>query len=528
MYFAQCGVRLISATENIDETPGGKLVHGIMASIAEFYSGNLSIEAKKGLRQKVKIGGTPGKAPLGYKNLRDKRKGKDIGLVVVDDVMGPIVTQAFNLYASGEYTLSSLTDELNNLGLRMAETKSLPERPVSIQHVHRILHNRYYIGVITYSGVEYEGEHQRLIDDETFEVVQALLAARDLNKDKRRKRPHPLKGNLFCARCGRRMGISAPTNRYGNTYPYFYCLGRQKDTSSCDQPYVPVQELEEAAADYFRRVRIPEARLRLLRDEITKAFDGKHADAESEIAAQRSRIVKLKQRAKRNKDAYFADALSLDEFKAEQDQTNSEITAAEKIITKWTVTAESIKTSLDEALSIMVDPYRLFTEAPDAMRLLLTQAVFEKLWVMDTEVVGSELTDAYHELLTAEAQLALSDQAAEITAGELSLAPAARTYYRRRTDSSDVLEDDELAALADRLWIERPRGALPLDSKNPVPPEVRRGSNSNHLVGATGCEPETSDAGSNYRHAGPLSSSPWRSISYSAIASTACRSRSDD
>jgi DNA invertase Pin-like site-specific DNA recombinase len=88
MYFAQCGVRLVSATENIDETPGGKLVHGIMATIAEFYSGNLSLEAKKGLRQKVKIGGTPGKAPIGYKNIRDKRKGKDIGLVVVDEVMG--------------------------------------------------------------------------------------------------------------------------------------------------------------------------------------------------------------------------------------------------------------------------------------------------------------------------------------------------------------------------------------------------------------------------------------------------------
>lgn len=76
-----------------------------MATIAEWYSGNLSQEARKGLRKKVEIGGTPGKAPLGYLNIRDKGKGKgkgkDIGLVIVDETMGPLITEAFRLYASG-------------------------------------------------------------------------------------------------------------------------------------------------------------------------------------------------------------------------------------------------------------------------------------------------------------------------------------------------------------------------------------------------------------------------------------------
>jgi site-specific DNA recombinase len=356
VFLAKHGVKLVSATENIDETPSGKLVHGIMATIAEWYSGNLSQEARKGMRKKVEIGGTPGKAPLGYRNIRDKRQGKDIGLIVVDEIMGPIITDAFRLYATGDYTLSTLTDELNHQGLRLPETKSLPERPVHIQHIHRILHNPYYKGVITYSGVEYDGGHDKLVGADTFDTVQALLTARNLNKDKRRKHPHPLKGNLFCARCGRRMGISAPTNRYGTTYPYFYCLGRQKDTSSCDQPYVSVTELEQAVADYFRRVRLPEARLEALRQEILASFAGKHADGEAEITKQKARIQRLTQRAKKNKKAYFADALSLEDFKAEQDRTSGEITSAEKTITKLTVTLESIEHSLDQALSVLRNP----------------------------------------------------------------------------------------------------------------------------------------------------------------------------
>lgn len=60
------GARLVSSTEAIDESPSGRLVHGIMASIAEFYSRNLATEVSKGLRQKALNGGTPNKAPAGY------------------------------------------------------------------------------------------------------------------------------------------------------------------------------------------------------------------------------------------------------------------------------------------------------------------------------------------------------------------------------------------------------------------------------------------------------------------------------
>jgi len=74
----------------------------------------------------------------------------------------------------------------------------------------------------------------------------------------------------------------------------------------------------------------------------------------------------------------------------------------------------------------VADPYRLFTEAPDSIKLMLVQAIFDKLWVMDHEIVGSELTDPYYELLTMEAQLALDEQAtAEYDADSLSLASTA-------------------------------------------------------------------------------------------------------
>lgn len=69
------GAHLVSTSEAINSTPSGQLPHGIMASIAEFYSHNLATEVMKGMRQKAIQGGTPGRAPLGHLNqrLRDPR-----------------------------------------------------------------------------------------------------------------------------------------------------------------------------------------------------------------------------------------------------------------------------------------------------------------------------------------------------------------------------------------------------------------------------------------------------------------------
>ncbi len=86
------GVTLVSATENIDETPSGTLLHGIMSSIAEFYSKNLANEVTKGLSQKFATGGTPMRAPIGYLNVRKKdEQGREYRTVDIDPERAPLI-----------------------------------------------------------------------------------------------------------------------------------------------------------------------------------------------------------------------------------------------------------------------------------------------------------------------------------------------------------------------------------------------------------------------------------------------------
>src|SRR6266702_3877683 len=85
------GAQLVSVKENIDETPAGQLLHAIMAGSAEFYSKNLATEALKGMTQKAKVGGTPGRAPIGYLNTRRRIDGREVRTVVVDPERASLV-----------------------------------------------------------------------------------------------------------------------------------------------------------------------------------------------------------------------------------------------------------------------------------------------------------------------------------------------------------------------------------------------------------------------------------------------------
>jgi len=177
--------------------------------------------------------------------------------------------------------------------------------------------------------------------------------------------------------------------------------------------------------------------------------------------------------------------LDLTEFKAEQERIKQGIKAAQDTIAKWSVELESITRSLDEALSLVQDPQALYDALPEGLKLLLTQTVFEKIWILDTGVVGSELTEPFTELLTLEARLALVEQREAGQAQEQQAATTgtdgAVTYYRRREAVSALLRD--LGGSWERPYVERPHGPLPVDSQNPGPSRGR-GSDVHHLVGA--------------------------------------------
>ncbi len=55
----EMGITLVSASENIDETPAGRLMHGMLATFAEYYSNNLATEIRRVCARSTKTAAHP-------------------------------------------------------------------------------------------------------------------------------------------------------------------------------------------------------------------------------------------------------------------------------------------------------------------------------------------------------------------------------------------------------------------------------------------------------------------------------------
>ncbi len=389
----EAGVELVSVTENIDRTPVGRFMHAIVAANAEFYSANLAAEAMKGLVQKAKSGGTPTRAPIGYLNVRKVIEGREIRTVEVDPERAPHVRWAFAAYGSGAFTLDTLLAALTERGLRTRPTPKRAAMPLSRSQLAVILQNPYYVGVVRYAGVEYEGRHEHLIDEASFEKAKAVLAAHNHAAEKDRKHHHYLKGSLYCGRCGSRMSlIQAKGN--GGRYPYFFCIGRMKGTG-CKQPYVPVDLIETAVEDAYAKVAIPREQADLVREKLGVALAGMREQTEAEAARQRRRLARLTEEREKLLHAYYAGAVPLDLLRSEQDRLTAETGQAERQLEVATASFGEIEETLGRALDLLADCRAAYLAAPGHLRRQWNQALFERLLVHDDRIADTEVAEPF-------------------------------------------------------------------------------------------------------------------------------------
>ena len=402
----EAGVTLVSATENIDETPSGMLLHGIMSSIAEFYSKNLANEVVKGLTQKVTTGGTPMRAPIGYLNVRKRdEKGREYRTVEIDPERGPMIRWVFEQYATGDRTVVELLDDVTTRGLRTLPTPSRPPKPVARSGFFTMLRNPYYIGIVRYKGAEHPGTHEPLVDVEVWERVQRLLDSRKLASERRRTHDHYLKGSLFCGTCGSRMQLDFPANSQGVRYAYYVCSGRASKRKNCTRRAVPVGIAEQLVADCYRDISITEEQYAALAAQVEVAFDERLASKSSEIAELTTNRKRLQDESDKLLAAHFADAIDLDTLKRHQDRIRAGLADIDRRLAQEHEGSEGARQHLTAALRLLIDCATMYARTDDQGKRLANQAL----------TGGIELGE------DGEAKIRLADPLASVTSPEASL-----------------------------------------------------------------------------------------------------------
>ena len=378
--FEDAGVRLVSTSENIDQTPGGMLLHGIMSSIAEFYSRNLANEVIKGMGEKARNGGTLGKAPLGYMNVcaRDEN-GREVRTIALDEERAPLIRLAFTEYATGNWTVRQLADHLNTLGLTIPPTPRRPAKSITATRLHEILRHPYYKGIVTFQGVEYPGKHEPLVDSQTWQTVQTILTSRRYG-ERQRIHNHFLKSTVVCGQCGARLSVQNAKNSKGTIYPYFVCARRCR-LHDCAFTAVLIDVVEDRIVELYRAIELSaEDRTQIehyLHDELAQ-IEGDKAKAVRSLTTRRTNI---EDRRRRLLHAHYEGAVPLDLLKEEQAELSTELNQIERQLAAYQADAAEVRQYLTQALDLLEDCHRLYTAAPAHLKKLLNQVFFDRVLV---------------------------------------------------------------------------------------------------------------------------------------------------
>ncbi len=396
MAIRQAGAQLVSVTENIDETPSGLLLHGIMSSIAEFYSRNLAAEVMKGTTQKAKSGGTPFRAPTGYLHDRLTVDGREVRTVVLDPERTPLIREAFKLYATGDYSLAELAAIMEERGLRSRPTRKYPARALKAKDLHAILRNPYYVGVVTYDGKTYAGRHEPLVDEATFQEVQDLLTSKRVSGERPWRHFHYLRGSIYCGECGRRL-IYSRAKGQGGEYEYFVCGGRQH--GNCNQRSHRVEAVQTAIEAAYADKELSDEEREKVRQAIQSQVDAMTLLSAEKVAEAETKLAELERQERKLLTAHYADQLSEPLFADEQKRIKRERVGAEKRIDSLSVDHEQAMQALDLALALTDDVQAAYLQAGPQERRLLNQGLSERFEIKDEGVAHDQQAEPFSQLL---------------------------------------------------------------------------------------------------------------------------------
>lgn len=272
------GVDVRFTQTTYENTSSGALHMDIDSMFAQHYSRVTSEKIAGVLRKAREDGICTYKAPIGYLN-QGNMENKPL-----DPERAPIIKRMFELYATGDWSLSDLARYAEEQGLmtvpiRRKRTKEeiLAEeddeiiniektsKPFNKNGISRIFSNPFYLGKLKNNDGEYieSKSHQALIDEETFYRVQDILKKKKVGVHYTDKLDLPFRGFMRCSYCDR---IYTPYYKKGILYFYSRCV----DNCENSLKSFNISFLKESIGDLISNLCFTEEEMQEMDENISK------------------------------------------------------------------------------------------------------------------------------------------------------------------------------------------------------------------------------------------------------------------
>ncbi|GAA1344228.1 hypothetical protein GCM10009611_19050 [Arthrobacter roseus] len=480
-------VRLLSAREDFGEGTYAEAIEAVTDIMNQVQNQLSGEDIRIKMRNKAINGGTLTRAKLGYLNIRRDFDGRMVNSIGLDEKRAPLVLKAFELYATGNYSIERLEATMADIGLVSRRTSRYSEMPVSASKLHAMLKDPYYVGFLVYKGDVYPGRHEPLIGQDLFDQVQEVMSARSGAGTRDRVHNHYLKGMLFCHECharGResRMIYVQAKGRSGSLHEYFFC--RAKQEGLCDTKYIPTYVIEESVVDEYARLKLEPTFEADIRNRLTKVLDSEQEDIKATYAALRNQLSEIERKESRIVDLAADGTLPTSKIREKLFELAQQKNRIEDSLANVEGKIAAGGKLLAAALDQITDTQRYYQAAPDKVRRILNESFYHFFCVAEDGKVSAELNHPFDDVMAA--QTAFS-----------GLKTASNDSSQVSTSSS---QNGPFLTVSDILNGQSQGNKNGADFSTPSPlyslksVYLNHGSNKATLVGVTGFEPATSSS----------------------------------
>ena len=295
-------IRILSATENNEESAIGNLVRNVIGTFAQFENDIKSERVTAGMKEAFLEGNWLWKAPVGYKMINKK--------LYIDGTKGTHIKKIFEDFATGLYKQTDLLAYLKENGIK-----------ISANTLCDLLRKPVYCGYLVnkkYSAKPIKGNFKPIVDEQTFYRVQAIL-----NGNKAQAVPHlrqnpmfPLKQFITCPYCNQSLTGDTPHGRKGQKYYYYRCYNKD-----CIAHFnISKDKLENNFVEYLTKIKPDKSLLKLFKTIMNDVYNKSTEEARNSYNSFNKQLEGINNNKSKLLDLLIEEKISSDAYKMKVEQ----------------------------------------------------------------------------------------------------------------------------------------------------------------------------------------------------------------
>ena len=257
------GVKVISATELILDTPEGIILESMIEGLSEYYSAELAQKVKRGLNEsRLKGNFTGGVVIFGY-YLKDKK-------LYINELEAEIVRKVFIDVCNGKL-LKDIANELNDKNIKSSNGSKWNANKIS-----RLINNEKYIGKATFNGVTYDNIFPAIVSEELFNKTRSCTST-NKRRTKHFRVPEQfiLSGKMYCGYCNELMIGESGTSKTKKVYHYYKCRTKKQKLGHCNKTPINKEYIESTVIDSIFNFILQPKYIKTLASKMVELFNDK-------------------------------------------------------------------------------------------------------------------------------------------------------------------------------------------------------------------------------------------------------------